>query len=70
VAVVPATVGATQDPDTGPVRSLPLADAGAVREVGLAWSAERRLLPSAELFRQHVLSRSAAGTLPDLASAG
>jgi DNA-binding transcriptional LysR family regulator len=70
VAVVPATVGAVRDPDTGPVRHVPLTDAGAVREVGLAWSAERRLLPSAELFRQHVLQRAAAGGLPALVDGG
>ena len=35
---------------------VPLEDRGAFREVGLAWSNERRLLPSADLFRQHVLT--------------
>ncbi len=34
---------------------LRLTDAGAHREVGVVWSEERRLLPSAELFLQHVL---------------
>ena len=38
---------------------VPITDAGASREVGLAWSEERRLLPSAELFRQHVLATRA-----------
>jgi DNA-binding transcriptional LysR family regulator len=42
---------------TGAERLVPLSDPGAEREVGLAWSRERRLLPSAELFRQHVLDR-------------
>ena len=32
-----------------------LTDDGAHREVGLAWSTSRRLLPSAELFREYVL---------------
>ena len=39
-------------------------DAGAVREIFLAWSAERRLLPAADLFRKHVIRRAAAGRLP------
>jgi hypothetical protein len=36
----------------------------AVREICLTWSAERRLLPAAELFRQHVIRRAAAGRVP------
>lgn len=36
----------------------------ASRQVVLAWSPERRLLPSAELFREHVLDRARAGLLP------
>ena len=39
-------------------------DPGAVREICLTWSAERRLLPAAELFRQHVISQAAAGRVP------
>ena len=42
-------------------RLVALADAGARREVGLAWSSQRRLLPAAELFRTFVL-RCAART--------
>jgi DNA-binding transcriptional LysR family regulator len=55
VSLVPATT----TPGGGPVGSeklLPLSDPGAERQVGLAWSRERRLLPSAELFRKHVLA--------------
>lgn len=56
VAIVPGTdVEAGGDRPDG-VRLIPLADEGAFREVGLAWSETRRLLPSAELFRQHVLA--------------
>ena len=57
VAIVPAAGSAL--PSTSP-RSEPLLrilDEGAHRQVGLAWSEERRLQPSAELFRQHVLGR-------------
>jgi DNA-binding transcriptional LysR family regulator len=41
---------------------LRLTDEGASREVGLAWSRNRPLLPSAELFRQHTITRSRART--------
>ncbi len=52
VAIVPAAdAGPEQDP-----RLVPLTDPGAFREVGVAWSRERRLLPSAELFREYVVS--------------
>jgi DNA-binding transcriptional LysR family regulator len=57
VAIVPATEGETQ-PVGAAVRLLPLTDANASRDVGVAWSRERRLLPSADLFRKHVLSMS------------
>jgi DNA-binding transcriptional LysR family regulator len=42
-------------------RLVALADAGARREVGLAWSSQRRLLPAAEMFRTYVLSSSGVG---------
>lgn len=38
---------------------LPVTDAGASRDVGLAWSTQRRLLPSSELFRRFALAESA-----------
>ncbi|MBK7621233.1 MAG: LysR family transcriptional regulator [Kineosporiaceae bacterium] len=56
VAVMPAMgaePGRTASDGATPV---PLADAGARRTITLLWSAERRLLPSAEAFRRHVLS--------------
>ena len=55
VAIVPA-MGADPVPArSGEARLVRLSDAGAYRDVGLVWSTERRLLPSAELFRDHVL---------------
>jgi LysR family transcriptional activator of glutamate synthase operon len=56
VAVVPAmdSVARAVNSPTAPL--IRLADEGAHRDVGLSWSASRRLLPSAELFRQHVLT--------------
>jgi LysR family transcriptional activator of glutamate synthase operon len=41
-------------------------DTGAARDICLRWSAQRRLLPAAELFRQHVISRATAGRVPVL----
>lgn len=40
-----------------------LTDRGASRELGLLWSAERRMLPSAALFRDHVLEQARIGHL-------
>jgi LysR family transcriptional activator of glutamate synthase operon len=64
VAIVPAP-GSVSPPDSTPsVPLLRITDDGAHREVGLAWSEERRLLPSAELFRQHVLDGPPTGGQP------
>jgi DNA-binding transcriptional LysR family regulator len=57
VAVIPADGFSPGDTD-GRERHLRIADAGARREVGMAWPSERRLLPSAELFRLHVMHRA------------
>jgi hypothetical protein len=46
------------------VAYLGIQDEGAVRQIFLTWSAERRLLPATDLFRRHVLSRAASGRLP------
>lgn len=56
VAVVPALPGEVLAHALGPERLVRLTDPGAFRDVGLAWSRSRRLLPSAELFRRHVLA--------------
>ena len=56
VAIVPGTDSKPEGDRPDGVRLIPLTDEGAFREVGLAWSKTRRLLPSAELFRQHVLA--------------
>jgi DNA-binding transcriptional LysR family regulator len=70
VAIVPATPGPARDLERERFAQLPISDAGASREVGLAWSAERRLLPAAEMFRKHVLDRAAARRLPAPGDAG
>jgi LysR family transcriptional regulator, transcription activator of glutamate synthase operon len=64
VAVVPAPRAGSPEAVPGPVACLEILDQGAVREIFLTWSAERRLLPATDLFRRHVLRRVAAGRLP------
>jgi DNA-binding transcriptional LysR family regulator len=64
VAVVPAPRAGSPESAAGPVVYREIMDAGAVREIFLIWSAERRLLPAADLFRRHVLRRAATGRLP------
>ncbi len=64
VAVVPAPRAGSPEAVSGPVAYLEILDQGAVREIFLTWSAERRLLPATDLFRRHVLRRAAADRLP------
>ena len=64
VAIVPAPRAGSPEAVPGPVTYLEIADQGAVREILLTWSAERRLLPATDLFRRHVIRRAAAGRLP------
>jgi LysR family transcriptional regulator, transcription activator of glutamate synthase operon len=64
VAVVPAPRAGSPESAAGPVVYREITDVGAVREIYLIWSAERRLLPAADLFRRHVIRRAAAGRLP------
>jgi LysR family transcriptional regulator, transcription activator of glutamate synthase operon len=64
VAVVPAPRAGSPEAAAGPVVYREVLDHGAVREIWLTWSAGRRLLPAAELFRRHVILRAAAGRLP------
>jgi LysR family transcriptional regulator, transcription activator of glutamate synthase operon len=66
VAIVPAPRTGTLEAASGPLAYCELTDPGAVRELCLTWSAERRLLPAAELFRRHVTRRTAAGQVPAL----
>jgi LysR family transcriptional activator of glutamate synthase operon len=69
VAIVPAPREGSPESAAGPVVYREIAGPGAVREICLTWSAERRLLPSAELFRQHVIRRASAGRVPALSAA-
>jgi LysR family transcriptional regulator, transcription activator of glutamate synthase operon len=70
VAIVPAPREGSPEAAADALCQVPIADAGAVREIGLAWSAEHQLLPAAELFRQHVIERATARLLPGIAEAG
>jgi DNA-binding transcriptional LysR family regulator len=60
VAIVPASEDEPQPKGRGAPRLVSLRDPGASRDVGVAWSRERRLLPSADVFRRHVLAARAA----------
>ena len=64
VAVVPAPRAGSPESAAGPVLYREILAPRAVREICLTWSAERRLLPAAELFRQHVISRATTGRVP------
>jgi LysR family transcriptional regulator, transcription activator of glutamate synthase operon len=59
VAIVPATT----ETAAGRLHYLELTDRGAVREIGMAWPGERKLLPAAELFRAHVADRAASSAI-------
>jgi LysR family transcriptional activator of glutamate synthase operon len=61
VAIVPALAAEVRQAGGGAERLVRLSDAAAFREVGLAWSKNRRMLPSAELFRHHVLEGRQGG---------
>jgi DNA-binding transcriptional LysR family regulator len=64
VAVVPAPRAGSPESAPGPLVHLEILDPGAVREITLTWSAERRLLAAADLFRRYVLRRATAGRVP------
>ena len=66
VAVVPAPRAGSIESAPGPLVNLTILDPGAVREITLTWSAERRLLAAADLFRRYVLRRATAGRVPTL----
>jgi LysR family transcriptional regulator, transcription activator of glutamate synthase operon len=68
VAIIPAPRTGSPEAASGPVVYREIPDPAAAREICLTWSAERRLLPAAELFRQHVIRRARAGRVPALSS--
>ena len=64
VAIIPTSRPDRADARDAPVRHVPLADPAAVRQIGIAWSTGRRLLPAVELFRQYVIEAAQARRLP------
>lgn len=66
VAIVPAPRAGSPESGPGPVLYREIPDGGAAREICLRWPAERRLLPAAELFRQHVITSATTGRVPVL----
>jgi len=70
VAIVPALHEGSPETGSGPLHYAEIIDPGATREIGLAWSGERRRLPATELFRRHVIERAAARGLPAVARNG
>jgi LysR family transcriptional regulator, transcription activator of glutamate synthase operon len=66
VAIVPAPRAGSPEAAAGPVFYSEITDVWAVREICLAWSAQRHLLPAAELFRRHVIRSATAGQVPAL----
>ena len=70
VAIVPALHDGSPETGAGPLHYAEIIDPGATREIGLAWSGERRRLPATELFRRHVIERAAARGLPAVARNG
>jgi LysR family transcriptional activator of glutamate synthase operon len=63
VAIVP-TLGRGPAPSTSErIHYVQLTDEHATREISLFWPEDRRLLPAAELFREHVITRSRTGKL-------
>ena len=55
VAVVPMGRIEVAVRAAAPVHHLTITDVPATREIGLAWSTERRLLPAAANFRRHAV---------------
>lgn len=70
VSIVPALREGSPDAATGPLRYLEIVHPVSARGIGLTWSNERRMLPAAELFRNHVIARATARLLPAVAKGG
>lgn len=64
VAVVPASALLTADLGREAPRSLRITDDGATYDIGVTWSTDRRMLPSAELFLEHIRREGVGPTGP------
>jgi LysR family transcriptional regulator, transcription activator of glutamate synthase operon len=63
VAIVPSPRAGSPVAGPGPVLYLPILDDGAERDIYLTWSADKALLPAADLFRRHVIDTVGAGRI-------
>jgi LysR family transcriptional activator of glutamate synthase operon len=70
VAIVPALREGSPDVATGPLHHIQITDPHAEREIGLTWSAAHRLLPTAEVFRQHIIDRASKRKIPGVIEGG
>jgi len=70
VGIVPALREGSPDAGTGALHYLKISDPLAARAIGLTWSTERRLLPAAELFREHAIGRAAQRLVPAVVKTG
>ncbi len=62
VAVVPASALLTADLGREAPRSLSISDDGATYDIGVTWPTDRRMLPSAELFLEHIRGQNVGPT--------
>jgi LysR family transcriptional regulator, transcription activator of glutamate synthase operon len=60
VAIVPLPRRGAGAGTASDIRYLTIAEPAATREIGIAWSTERRLLPAVERFRRHVIDEARA----------
>jgi DNA-binding transcriptional LysR family regulator len=70
ISIVPALHEGSPDVEDGPLRHVSLTDPGAYREIGFVWSGTQRLLPTARMFRRHVIDRAASQLLPAVTENG
>jgi len=70
VGIVPAPRAGSPDAGAGSLHYVKIADPLAARAIGLTWWTERRLLPAAELFREHVIGRVSRRLVPAVSNTG
>lgn len=62
VAILPAAGDEDRGGESGALRYLEIEGVRTTQDIGMLWSSEHRLLPSAELFRKHVADVVASGS--------
>jgi LysR family transcriptional regulator, transcription activator of glutamate synthase operon len=58
ISVLPSSGDNSSATAASSIRYLEITDVYASREIGLAWAADHKLLPAADLFRRHVIAQS------------